>query len=235
MTALLETRNLDAFYGDFQALYGVDVKLEEGQCVALIGPNGAGKTTLLRSLVGWVPVARETVLLNGQPIGGMGPDKIVSLGIASVPEGRRLFPSLTVDENLLMGTESGRAGPWTLDKVMEVFPALRDRRRHRGSDLSGGQQQMVAIGRALMSNPKVVLFDELSLGLAPTIVNDIARALPLMRDNGISIVLVEQDVRRALAMSDYAYCILEGRINLQGVSADLAFEDIEKAFFGAEA
>lgn len=235
MTALLETRNLDAFYGDFQALYNVDVKLEEGRCVALIGPNGAGKTTLLRSLVGWVPVARDSVLLNGKAIGGMTPDKVVSLGIASVPEGRRLFPSLTVDENLMMGTESGRSGPWTQDRILEIFPALQERRQHRGSDLSGGQQQMVAIGRALMSNPSVILFDELSLGLAPTVVNDIARALPLMRDSGISIVLVEQDVRRALSMSDYAYCILEGRINLHGPSAELQFDDIEKAFFGAEA
>ncbi|WP_284163439.1 ABC transporter ATP-binding protein [Frigidibacter sp. SD6-1] len=233
--SLLSTHGLDAFYGDFQALYGVNVALEEGQCVALIGPNGAGKTTLLRALMGWVPVAEGMVLFDGHQIGGASPDRTVAMGIASVPEGRRLFPSLTVDENLIMGRESGRRGAWTLDGIYDLFPSLRGRRGHLGSGLSGGQQQMVAIGRALMANPRVLLVDELSLGLAPTVVNDIARALPRIRETGVSIMLVEQDVRRALSLSDYAYCILEGRINLQGPSGELEFGDIEKSFFGEAA
>lgn len=232
--SLLETRDLNAFYGYFQALFDVSIRLEEGQSVALIGPNGAGKTTLLRSIAGWVNVENDTVWFDGQPIGGRPANSVVSLGIGSVPEGRRLFASLTVEENLLIGRESGREGVWTQDKVLEVFPALRERLHHLGSNLSGGQQQMVAIGRALMSNPRVVLFDELSLGLAPTVVNDIARALPGIQASGVSIIVVEQDVRRALSISDYAYCILEGRINLEGASSGLAFEDIETAFFGAE-
>ena len=232
--SLLETRDLNAFYGYFQALFDVSIRLEEGQSIALIGPNGAGKTTLLRSIAGWVNVENDTVWFDGQPIGGRPANSVVSLGIGSVPEGRRLFASLTVEENLLIGRESGREGVWTQDKVLEVFPALRERLHHLGSNLSGGQQQMVAIGRALMSNPRVVLFDELSLGLAPTVVNDIARALPGIQASGVSIIVVEQDVRRALSISDYAYCILEGRINLEGASSGLAFEDIETAFFGAE-
>lgn len=229
---LLSTKNLDAFYGDFQALFGVTITLQEGQCVALIGPNGAGKTTLLRALVGWVPVAPSMVNFDGRNIGSAPPDRTVAMGIASVPEGRRLFSTLTVDENLLMGTESGRKGSWTIDRVYDLFPALKERRRHLGSNLSGGQQQMVSIGRALMANPRILLFDELSLGLAPTVVNDIARALPRIRESGVSIMLVEQDVRRALNLSDYAYCILEGRINLQGPSNKLEFGDIERSFFG---
>lgn len=231
--SLLQTNALDAHYGDFQALFDVSITLDEGKTVALIGPNGAGKSTLLRSIAGWVPVAKAAVRYNADDIGGLPANDVVARGIASVPEGRRLFPSLTVAENLLMGCESGRAGRWSQDKVLEVFPALGDRLDHLGSALSGGQQQMVAIGRALMSNPKVILFDELSLGLAPKVVNDIVRALPDIQASGVSIVVVEQDVRRALAISDYAYCILEGRINLQGPSDTLDFADIEAAFFGS--
>lgn len=233
--SLLQTKDLNAFYDDFQALYDVSISLEEGRTLALIGPNGAGKTTLLRSIAGWVPVERDAVRLDGQAIGGKAANEVVSLGIASIPEGRRLFPSLTVSENLLMGRESGREGVWSQDKVLEVFPSLGDRLNHLGSELSGGQQQMVAIGRALMSNPRVALFDELSLGLAPAVVGSVVRAIPEIQASGVSIIVVEQDVRRAIAISDYAYCILEGRVNLHGPSDELAFEDIEAAFFGAAA
>ncbi len=229
---LLQTHNLDAYYLDFQALYGVSISLDAGQIVAIIGPNGAGKTTLLRSLAGWVPVERGCVTFDDESIGGFAAEKVVALGIASVPEGRRLFHSLSVEENLLMGQESNRSGDWSTDTVFDLFPVLQGLRKRRGSDLSGGEQQMVAIGRALMANPKVLLFDELSLGLAPTIVGDICRTLPVLRDKGVSMIVVEQDVRRALDLSDYVYCILEGKINLEGESNELAFDDVANAFFG---
>ncbi len=229
---LLKVSGLDAYYGDFQAIYNVNIDLESGQTVALIGPNGAGKTTLLRSIAGWVSVDRRAIQFDGEFIGGRPANEVVALGVGLVPEGRRLFPSLTVAENLAMGQESGRTGIWTQEKVLEVFPTLRDRLHHLGSELSGGQQQMVAIGRALMSNPRLLLFDEFSLGLAPTVVNDIVHALPEVRAAGISIILVDQDVRRALAMSDYAYCILEGKINLCGPSDTIDFNDIDIVFFG---
>ena len=233
--SLLETRNLDAFYGDFQALYSVSITVEAGAAVAIIGPNGAGKTTLLRSLAGWVPVKPGHVVFDGQVIGGMKANQVVRLGVGSVPEGRRLFKSLTVDENLLMGAESRRSGEWTLERVFEVFPDLKQCRNNLGANLSGGQQQMVAIGRALMSNPRLALFDELSLGLAPAVVNSIQSALPAIKESGIALILVEQDVKRALTMTEHAYCILEGRVTLEGASNALDFSDIEKAFFGAAA
>ncbi|MCY4304540.1 MAG: ABC transporter ATP-binding protein [Aestuariivita sp.] len=230
--SFLKISKLNAFYGDFQALFDISICLYEGQKIALIGPNGAGKSTLLRSIAGWLPVPRKAVKYNKRNIGGLPANDVVSLGIASVPEGRRLFPSLSVKENLQMGQESGRKGVWSQDKVMQIFPVLRERLYHLGSELSGGQQQMVAIGRALMSNPRIVLFDELSLGLAPKVVNEIAKAIPDIQKSGVSIIFVEQDVRRALRLSDYVYCILEGRINLQGQSKNITFEDVEAAFWG---
>ena len=189
---LLQTRKLTAFYGDFQALYGIDTLLDAGETIAIIGANGAGKSTFLRSIAGLGQGAPDSVLLDGTPIGAQPPAAIVKLGIALVPEGRRLFPSLTVEENLLIGCYGRRRpGPWTLDRVYSLFPILRERRTSATPTLSGGQQQMAAIGRALMSNPRILLCEEISLGLAPIIIADIYAALPQIKAEGASVVLVE--------------------------------------------
>ena len=234
MTALLQTQGLEARYGDFQALFGIDVALEEGETIAIIGANGAGKTTFMRSVSGVLRNAPDEVTLAGTPIGAMPPEEIVRLGLAMVPEGRRLFPSLTVEENLLMG-RYGRdiEGPWTLDTVYELFPILRDRRNGPGTALSGGQQQMVAIGRALMSNPRVLLCDELSLGLAPVVIRDIYAALPTIKARGASVIVVEQDIGQALKVADRVYCFMEGRVTLSGTPGELSRDAIHQAYFGA--
>ena len=236
MTALLETRGLTAAYGDFQALFGIDATLAEGECLAIIGANGAGKTTFLRSVAGVLRNAPDQVLFEGRPVGDWPAHRIVTLGIAMVPEGRRLFPSLSVEENLLMG-RYGRAvaGPWTLETVYDLFPVLRERRRSPGTALSGGQQQMVAIGRALMSNPRVLLCDEISLGLAPVVIRDIYAALPRIRAAGCAVVVVEQDIGQALKVADRVCCVMEGRITLSGTPAALSRADIHDAYFGAHA
>jgi branched-chain amino acid transport system ATP-binding protein len=217
MTALLDVTALDAFYGDFQALFGIDFELSAGEAVAVIGANGAGKSTLLKSLAGLVRNRPDAVRLAGQPIGDSQAASIVRLGLALVPEGRQLFPSLSVEENLLIGAFGGeRTAPWDLSSVYRMFPLLSERRRSSVTVLSGGQQQMVAIGRALMSNPSVLLCDEISLGLAPIIVEDIYRMLPRIRDHGTGIVIVEQDIARALRSTDRFYCLQEGRVTLTG-------------------
>lgn len=233
MTALLSVTALDAFYGDFQALFGIDFDLREGEAVAVIGANGAGKSTLLKSLAGLVRNRSDAVRLAGRPIGDSPAASIVRLGLALVPEGRQLFPSLTVEENLLIGAFGGeRTSPWNLGAVYKMFPVLRERRRSSVTVLSGGQQQMVAIGRALMSNPSVLLCDEISLGLAPIIVEDIYRMLPRIRDNGTAIVVVEQDIARALRSTDRFYCLQEGRVTLAGRPADASQDAIYSAYFG---
>ena len=234
--ALLQTRGLTAHYGDFQALFGVDMRLDAGECVAIIGANGAGKTSLLRSLSGVLKQEPEMVELDGQPIGALAADDIVELGISMVPEGRRLFPSLSVEENLQIGAYRSRGnGTWDLDKVYGLFPILNERRNSPGNALSGGQQQMVAIGRALMSNPRVLLCDELSLGLAPVIIRDIYKALPEIRKGGASVILVEQDIGQALKVADRVYCMMEGKVTLEGTPADLSRDAIHKAYFGVAA
>ena len=232
--ALLETRRLTAFYGDFQALFGVDVALDAGETVAIIGANGAGKSTLLRSISGVLANGADQVLFEGRPVGTLPAPEIVALGIAMVPEGRRLFPSLSVEENLLIG-RYGRAvaGAWSLEGVYDLFPILKERRRNPGTALSGGQQQMVAIGRALMSNPSILLCDEISLGLAPIVVEDIYRMLPQIRSGGTAVVLVEQDIARALRAADRFYCLQEGRVTLSGRPKDVDQDTIRAAYFGA--
>jgi len=230
---LLKTRKLDAFYGDFQALFGVDLEVHAGEIVALVGSNGAGKSTLLRTICGVLPAPAETVLFAGERIGGLRTGRIVSRGIALIPEGRRLFPSLSVEENLRMGAYSGRAGRWDLDSVYALFPALRERRSLPATALSGGEQQMVAIGRALMSNPRLLLCDELSLGLAPVMVKEIYRALvDAVRKDGLTALVVEQDVAVARSVSRRLLCMQEGRITLEGASADLSAEQVSRAYFG---
>ena len=212
---LLQTRRLTAFYGDFQALYGIDTTLEKGETIAIIGANGAGKSTFLKAIAGLIHGAADSVLLDGSPIGARPAADIVKLGIALVPEGRRLFPSLTVEENLLIGGYGRKmAGPWTLDRVYALFPILKERRVAATPTLSGGQQQMAAIGRALMSNPRVLLCDEISLGLAPIVIRDIYAALPQIKAEGTSVVLVEQDIVQAMKVADRVYCFQEGRLSL---------------------
>jgi branched-chain amino acid transport system ATP-binding protein len=230
---LLETRKLTAFYGDFQALYGIDTTLEKGETIAIIGANGAGKSTFLKAIAGLIHGDAGSVLLDGAPIGARQAADIVKLGIALVPEGRRLFPSLTVEENLLIGGYGRkRPGAWTLDRVYALFPILRERRSSATPTLSGGQQQMAAIGRALMSNPRLVLCDEISLGLAPIIIADIYAALPQIKAEGTSVVLVEQDIVQAMKVADRVYCFQEGRVLLAGRPCDLTREQIHRAYFG---
>jgi branched-chain amino acid transport system ATP-binding protein len=229
---LLRTERLSAFYGDFQALFDVDFEVGAGETVAVIGANGAGKSTLLRSIVGLSRVPREALWLDGRPSGGVPPAEIARRGVALVPEGRRLFPSLTVEENLLMGRFARRDGPWTVERVYELFPALRERRKSPGTALSGGQQQMVAIGRALVANPRLLLCDELSLGLAPAVIREIYARLAEVAAGGASIVVVEQDVRQALRVAHRIYCFQQGRVRLSGRPGEFGRERISAAYFG---
>lgn len=232
MTSLLSTRRLDAFYGDFQALFGVDFDIAAGEVVALIGANGAGKSTFLKTVTGLLPAPRDAIVFDGRPIGGLRPGRLVERGIAMVPEGRRLFSSLSVRENLLMGAWSRREGPWNLASVCRLFPILEERAATPATALSGGQQQMVAIGRALMSNPRLLICDEVSLGLAPIVVREIYNALPRFVNDGLAVVIVEQDVATAQSVSNRLYCLQEGRVSLSGGSAELRREDISRAYFG---
>ncbi len=231
--ALLETRGLTAFYGDFQALYGIDTALQPGETVAIIGANGAGKSTYLKSIVGLIRGPAESVWFDGQPIGARPAADVMKRGIALVPEGRRLFPSLTVEENLLIGRYGRSApGPWPLDKIYALFPALKARRHSASTTLSGGEQQMAAIGRALVSNPRVLLCDEISLGLAPIVIRDLYNALLQIKAAGTSVVVVEQDIVQAFRVSDRIYCFQEGRCSLSGRPAELSREQIHLAYFG---
>ena len=229
---LLEVRSLDAYYGDFQALFGVSLKVAAGEVVAVIGANGAGKSTLLNSIAGLVHARRDAIVLAGEPVGGVPAYGMAARGVALVPEGRRLFPSLTVEENLLIGGQLGRPGPWNLPRVYDLFPVLAQRRQAPSTSLSGGQQQMVAIGRALMSNPRLLLCDEISLGLAPIVVREIYARLPSILGEGLSLVIVEQDIVQALAAANHVYCLQEGRVVLSGTAGSLTREAISAAYFG---
>ncbi len=230
---MLAVRDLRAGYGDFQALFGVSFELPEGQVLSLIGANGAGKSTLLKAIVGLVACRPAMVVHRGTPIGGMAADRVVRRGVALVPEGRRLFRSLSVEENLVIGGERGRPGEWSLGRVYGLFPVLREKRRQPATSLSGGQQQMVAIGRALMANPELILFDELSLGLAPVVIRDIYAALPAITASGVGAILVEQDVSRALRSADRIVCLQEGRVSLAGLPGAFTRAEITAAYFGA--
>jgi branched-chain amino acid transport system ATP-binding protein len=232
---LLEVDRVASFYGDFQALFDVSVRVAEGETVAVIGANGAGKSTLLRTVAGLMDRARGTVSFDGRSLGGIPTHRRLGLGIAMVPEGRRIFPSLTVEENLMVGAVRGRAGRWDIGQVMELFPALADKRRRPGTRLSGGEQQMLAIGRALMANPRLLLLDEVSLGLAPLVVRRIYETLPEITGAGATVVVVEQDIGQALAAADRVYCLLEGRVALHGRAAELTRQQITDAYFGLRA
>jgi branched-chain amino acid transport system ATP-binding protein len=230
---LLDVRALDAYYGDFQALFGVSLRMAAGEVIAVIGANGAGKSTLLKCIAGVIASRRDAILFDGEPIGDAPAHAVVARGIALVPEGRRLFPSLSVEENLLIGGQLGRPGPWRLSRIYELFPALAQRRHVPSTSLSGGEQQMVAIGRALMSNPKLLLCDEIRLGLAPVVVRDVYARLPAIVAEGSSLLIVEQDIVQALKAANHVYCLQEGRVALAGAAATLTREVISAAYFGA--
>jgi branched-chain amino acid transport system ATP-binding protein len=230
---LLEVRGLDAYYGDFQALFGVSIEVAAGEVVAVIGANGAGKSTLLNCIAGAMSSSRDAIRFQGEPIGNQPAYAVVARGIALVPEGRRLFPSLSVEENLLIGGQLGRGGPWSLARIYDLFPVLAERCSDPSTSLSGGQQQMVAIGRALMSNPRLLLCDEISLGLAPIVVREVYARLPSIVAEGSSLMIVEQDIVQALAAASRVYCLQEGRVSLAGAAGTLTREAISAAYFGA--
>jgi len=229
---LLSIDSLEAFYGDACALHGLSFSLSRGETLALIGANGAGKSTLLKCICGLVNRKHGAIRFKGRDISALPASAVVKLGIAMVPEGRRLFPSLSVEENLILGGNVARPGPWTLKTVYSLFPVLSERRNQPSTSLSGGQQQMVAIGRALMSNPELLLLDELSLGLAPIIIKDIYELLPRITGDGMTAILVEQDVTRALNSGTSFICLQEGRISLAGEPTHYSREAITHAYFG---
>jgi branched-chain amino acid transport system ATP-binding protein len=234
---LLSTHGLKAGYGDFQALYAVDIEVGAGEVVALIGANGAGKSTLLRAIVGLIPVARDMVRYEGSAVGGEPPFALVRRGLAMVPEGRRLFTGMSVEDNLRVAIDNSDAGrrnqgAWTLGSLYDLFPALKERRRAAVETLSGGQQQMVAIGRALLTQPRALLCDEISLGLAPRVIRDIYEAISAIAAAGTAIVLVEQDVALAQKVSNRLYCMLEGRITLACRSDAVNHAEVSQAYFG---
>ena len=232
MPNILDIRRLDAFYGSFQALFDISLNVAAGEIVAVIGANGAGKSTLLRSISGWLSSAPDQIVFDGEPIGGQRTESIANRGVVMVPEGRRIFPSLSVEENLMMGSYTGRVGTWGLDRVYDLFPVLKERRSTPGTRLSGGQQQMLAIGRGLMANPRVLLLDEISLGLAPIVVKELYRVIPTLRADGTAVLLVEQDVRQATASADRIYCLLRGRVSLEGQASGVEHSDLIAAYFG---
>ena len=231
MSALLEADALDCRYGLLQAVRGISLRVEQGETLALVGANGAGKTTLLRALAGAHRAHGGRVRFDGADITNLPPHRRVALGISLVPEGRRLFPGLTVEENLRVAA-SRRRGRWDLASVMEVFPLLQARRRMVAANLSGGEQQAVAIGRALMANPRLLLLDEVSLGLAPVVVDAVYRSLADVIREGTTVVLVEQDLTRALKVATRVVCMLEGRIVLEGEASSLDRDSIVGAYFG---
>jgi branched-chain amino acid transport system ATP-binding protein len=232
---LLEVDALHCHYGDFQALFGVSVNVDEGETVAVIGANGAGKSTLLDSIAGLLRPSAGDVRFDGTSVSALAPNARTRLGISLVPEGRRVFPSLSVTENLLVGSYPKRPGPWSVERVFSLFPFLAERARSRGWMLSGGEQQALAIGRALMANPRLLLLDEVSLGLAPVAVKRLYEALPSIMAEGTTLVLVEQDIGQALKVAGRIYCLLEGRVSLHGRPDDFTRERIVEAYFGMAA
>lgn len=234
---ILSTHALSAGYGDFQALFGVDFHMNEGEVISLIGANGAGKSTFLKSILGLIPAARNMVRFQGQEVGGTPAHMMVRKGLAMVPEGRRLFVGMSVEDNMRVAIDNARVpepdGQWSREKLFELFPILGEKRKQPVEDLSGGQQQMVAISRALLSQPRVLLCDEISLGLAPKVIREIYAALPEITAAGTAILLVEQDVSLAKKASNRLYCMLEGRITLSGASDDISRDAIAQAYFGA--
>jgi branched-chain amino acid transport system ATP-binding protein len=231
VTALLEVRDLDVRHRLLQAVRGVSFTLAAGETLALVGANGAGKSTLLRTIAGAHRPAAGSICFDGRDISRLAAYKRVALGIGLVPEGRQLFLSLTVEENLRV---AARPGYWTLERVLEAFPLLAERRRSRAVNLSGGERQAAAIGRTLMTNPRLLLLDEVSLGLAPVVVDDLYRSLHGVIERGATVLLVEQDLGRAMGLCDRVACMLEGRFVLEGDAAELTREQVSEAYFGLE-
>jgi branched-chain amino acid transport system ATP-binding protein len=231
-TPLLEVRDLVVHHGQLRALSGISLRVYPGEVYAIIGANGAGKSTLLRTIAGLHHPTVGTIVYDGKDVTGVRPDKRATAGIVMVPEGRRLFPSLTLEENLKVGATYARRGPWTIGQVYDLFPWMKERRNQRTAQMSGGEQQSVAIGRALVANPRVLLLDELSLGLAPVIVQRIYGMLPQVLASGVTVLLVEQDVNQALRVATHLQCLLEGHTTLEGRPADVTAEEVEAAYFG---
>lgn len=232
---MLEVKEIDVFYGKFQALRGVSLKVNKGEIVALIGPNGAGKTTTLKTISGILKPARGSIVFNGRRIDGLSTHEIAKIGIGLVPEGRQLFEKMTVLENLMIGayTKPRDITKSTLEWIYQLFPVLKERQNQLAGTLSGGEQQMLAIARTLMLRPSLLLIDEMSLGLMPKLVHELFRMLDKVRDEGITILLVEQYVRSALELSDRGYLMEQGRIVLEGRSADLLKSPyIREAYLG---
>lgn len=233
--ALLEISALTACHGLLEAVRKVSFSLEKGETLALVGANGAGKTTLLRTLAGAHRAAEGRIEFAGSDVTNLPSHQRAAAGIALVPEGRRLFARMTVEENLLLARATGRTGPWTIEAVFEAFPNLRERRRSRAGSLSGGEQQATAIGRALMANPELLLLDEVSLGLSPLVVDRVYRQLKSLMVRGATIILVEQDLNRALSVADRVICMLEGRVALEGRATELTRPQVTDAYFGLAA
>jgi branched-chain amino acid transport system ATP-binding protein len=230
--ALLEVTGLDVFYGDFQALFGVSVSVAGGRATALVGANGAGKTTLLRTIAGAQPAAAGSVRYRARDLTAAPPHRRISAGIALVPEGRKLFASLTVEENIQVGAAAAASADWPLDRIYGVFPMLARRRGQRASTLSGGEQQAVAIARALAAAPTLLLLDEISLGLAPRVVGELYQTLTALRAEGATLLIVEQDLRRAMAECDDLVCLLEGRVALAAPVPAVRRDQVVAAYFG---
>jgi branched-chain amino acid transport system ATP-binding protein len=231
-TPLLEVRDLVVHHGQLRALDGVSLRVLPGEVYAIIGANGAGKSTLLRTIAGLHQPTSGSIRYDGKDVTGVRPERRATQGIAMVPEGRRLFGSLSVEENLKVGATYARPGPWTIERVYEMFGWMRERRNQPTAQLSGGEQQAVAIGRALVANPRVLMLDELSLGLAPVVVQRIYGMLPQILGTGLTVLLVEQDVSQALRVASHIQCLLEGRTTLEGKPADVTADQVEAAYFG---
>ena len=232
--SLLAVENIDVRHGLLQAVRGVSFQIERGETLALVGANGAGKTTLLRAIAGAHPTTGGRVTFNGADVTRAPSHRRASLGIALVPEGRRLFAQMSVEENLLLACAARRPGAWTLDTVMEAFPNLKARRKARAGTLSGGEQQATAIGRALMTNPELLMLDELSLGLSPLAVDRVYASLQTLLASGTTILLVEQDLNRAMRVASRVICMLEGRIVLEGKATELSRDQVTQAYFGLD-
>jgi len=231
-TPILEVRDLVVHHGQLRALDRVSLRVYPGEVYAIIGANGAGKSTLLRTITGLHSPTEGSILYDGTNMTRVRPERRATQGIAMVPEGRRLFGSLTVEENLQIGATYARKGPWTIERVYELFGWMRERRTQRTEQLSGGEQQSVAIGRALVANPRVLLLDELSLGLAPVVVQRIYAMLPQILATGLTVLLVEQDVSQALRVASHIQCLLEGHTTLEGRPSDVTAAQVEAAYFG---
>lgn len=232
MSRALAVENLEVFYGEFQALFGISLEIEQGETVAIIGANGAGKTTLMRAICGMLTPKSGRIFYQNEVVSGQAPYVLARRGIAMVPEERKIFPSLTVEENLKIGAYCQRKGRWDLNAIYSQFPILKERAHVSGTALSGGQQQMLAIGRALMSNPDLLLMDEISLGLAPIVVKEIYEVVEHISQLGTTVILVEQDVSRGLKAANRVYCLLEGKVSLTGISSEISLQDVSRAYFG---